>query len=142
MYLTAQKVISPHHQTGINAFLHLHVDDTFPVGPLTEEAVILVTEARTGILLDELIELVPGGNRVSCFLDVVAPDRTNPKDILGALDEFDHLLSNAILPIVRVIGNIGIRLNADVSLWSTIRQEFGSLRERIQLVLERLPPVN
>jgi len=66
MYLTAQKVISSDNQTGINAFLHLHVNGSFPNHPLDEKAVIMVTEERTGILIAELIELTPGGNRVTC----------------------------------------------------------------------------
>jgi len=139
MYLTAQKVISSDNQTGINAFLHLHVNGSFPNHPLDEKAVIMVTEERTGILIAELIELTPGGNRVTCYLDVVASDSTDPTDIFRALDQFERMLPTDILPIVKVIGNVGIRLNADISLWDNISQEFKALRDHIAKVFGELP---
>jgi len=49
------------------------------------------------------------------------------------------MLPTDILPIVKVIGNVGIRLNADISLWDNISQEFKALRDHIAKVFGELP---
>lgn len=75
MYLTAQRVISPSGENGINGFLYEHgtVAWETPPDPASESA---------GKLVHSFITVPPGSNRVVSFVDVVAPDDT-PYERIG-----------------------------------------------------------
>ena len=72
LYLTAQKVLSPTGQTGVNAFRYAQA---------AVRSFELVEVDDPGVLEAQRIEVSPGGNEVLCFLDVLAPDATEPRSI-------------------------------------------------------------
>lgn len=81
MYLTAHRVVSPDGQGGTNSFLHRHGPDF----PWPEDAWRL-PEEEPGDVVEEHIEVAPGGNAVRSYLDILAPDGTS-------IDEFDRAVA-------------------------------------------------
>lgn len=75
MYLTAQRVISPSSEIGINGFLYEH-------GTVAWETPPDPTSESVGKLVHSLITVPPGSNRVVSFVDIVAPDGT-PYERIG-----------------------------------------------------------
>lgn len=74
MYLTAQRVLSPTGQEGINAFFYTHGPCTWAGEPPPE----VLPENDPGELVAQRLEVPPSGNRVRSYLDLVAPeDRTD-----------------------------------------------------------------
>lgn len=69
MYLTAQRVISPSRENGINGFLFEHgtVAWALPPEPIT---------GAIGELVHTFILVPPGGNKVMSYVDIIAPDGT------------------------------------------------------------------
>ncbi len=77
IYLTAQKVISPKAQTGVNAFRYAQT---------AVRSFELVEVEDPGVLEAQRLEVPPGGNEVICFLDVLAPDATEPQTVKRVLE--------------------------------------------------------
>ena len=77
LYLTAHKVLSPTGQTGVNAFRYAQA---------AVRSFELVEVDDPGVLEAQRIEVSPGGNEVLCFLDVLAPDATEPRSIKLVLE--------------------------------------------------------
>ena len=70
MYLTAQRVISPKtHEMGVNTFKYLHWQQ-WP-GPVPDA---FLPDTNPGELGQQYVEVMPPGNRILSFLDVVLPD--------------------------------------------------------------------
>ena len=70
IYITAQKVLSPTTgQSGVNAFRYAQA---------AVRSFELVEVDDPGVLEAQRIQVPPGGNEVLCFLDVLAPDGTEP----------------------------------------------------------------
>lgn len=77
-YLTAQKVISPvTGRTGINAFRYANA---------AVRSFELLQTGDVGELEAQQIEVPPGGNDILCYLDVLAPDETQPTAINRVLE--------------------------------------------------------
>jgi len=115
MYLTAHRVYNKtENKDGINAFRHVHDDGSMKDTEWDSADVVdLVSEERPGRLVDKKNELQPvGGNLVRSYLDIVAPDGTQPKDIHNALDQFEKVIQGATLPIVRKFNGVSIRFGA------------------------------
>ena len=75
MYLTAQRVISPGGEDGINGFLYEH-GEPWDIPPEPADGAV-------GELVHTLITLPPGGNKVMSYIDIVAMDGT-PYDRIHA----------------------------------------------------------
>ena len=69
MYLTAQRVISPSGENGINGFLYEH-------GTVTWEKPPEPIKNAIGELVHTFIMVTPGNNQVMSYVDVIAPDNT------------------------------------------------------------------
>lgn len=88
MYLTAQRVRSPRGDSGINVALHAHAGTNLSADTWSLEARALldrVTTQENGNTIAAQLAIVPGGNSVESFLDVIAPDGTSEGDIEAAL---------------------------------------------------------
>lgn len=68
MYATAHRVRNQQGQEGINAFVHKHGNIPWP------EMAWQMPEQQPGTIVQEKIDIPPGGNDVLAFLDVIAPD--------------------------------------------------------------------
>ena len=87
MYLTAHRVRSPSSgKHGINSFLYEHGSTPAVEGmSLQSSDVRRVAEQQPGTLKTDWIEVVPGGNQVLSYFDIVAQDSTTIEDIEAAL---------------------------------------------------------
>src|SRR5262249_32724333 len=110
---------------------------SYPRGEMSAALVSRVAEEAPGVLVEQAVVIPPGGNRVRSYLDVVAPDGTDPSSLRAALDVFERGLPVDALPLVRIVGGaIGVRLNADIGWWSTMTEEYRALRDAVLRVLE------
>jgi hypothetical protein len=147
MYLTALHVVPASGDgEGINAFLHVHHDGSFPTGELNAALVAKVAETCPGILTEESVEVHPGGNEVLSYLDVVARDGIDAAQIRSAIDAFRSELPAESLPLVRIYdGAVGIVLHANIGLWPAMEDEYLVLSNPIRRLLVRpariAPPV-
>ncbi|MFH0919011.1 MAG: hypothetical protein V1913_01500 [Fibrobacterota bacterium] len=131
MYLTAQRVVSSDGQQGINAFFHLHRPHKQPK-PTTPSEVVAVAENNTGKLIKDTLEVNPGGNRVKSYLDIVAPDTTDAKAIITALDKFRGEIDPARMgPIFSFNGGIGLRFNTEIEMHKVLNDEYDTLKDRV-----------
>lgn len=136
MYLTAQKVVSDKEQAGINVFYHLHRLEKQPIVS-SKLDVISVAESNAGELIKERCDINPGGNRVKSYLDIVAPNEIEVKQLGTALDEFrNDIISDNIGPIISIVRGIGFRFNADFGLYDTVIDEYDELKTRALSLLE------
>lgn len=90
MYLTAQRVVSPAGQEGINAFFYLHGPRTWIDAPPAD----VWPEHNPGELVAQHLSVSPPGNRVRSYLDLIAPDDRSDGWLLGVVK---HLAHNAEL---------------------------------------------
>ena len=139
MFLTAHRVVSPAtHRSGINAFLYRHGEAT-PVDWTNPDPTI-VSEAYPGVLVSDDVEIVPGGNLVRSYLDVVAHDPTPPSSISRALDRFRASALGSNPALLR--GEVGIRFGTEMGLAEDARPgEFDDLRAKMDRLL-RTPPAS
>ena len=80
MYATAHRVRSRRDVEGINAFLHRHGHDVaWPADPSA------IPERDPGQQVWEAVAVVPGGNEVLSYLDVIAPDGVGVDELEVAL---------------------------------------------------------
>ncbi len=130
MYITAHRVrpVGRADTHGINAFLHRHGGDSSL--DWDNPDIRQVAETKTGTLVDKIIEVKPGMNRVLSYLDVVTADDRTPH-VAGALDAFESLIS-VNLPLAKVINGVGIRFDAQAGLpVEELVEEYRSLKNRI-----------
>lgn len=130
MYLTAQRVVSRDGRTGINVFFHLHKYSN-PPKLINDSDVISVAESNTGELVKERCNITPGGNRVKSYLDIVASDEIDEQELITALNSFrSDIVEEKMGPILRIIGKVGLRFNAEFGLYDTIVDEYKELKEK------------
>jgi hypothetical protein len=90
MYLTAQHVRSPATGTeGVNAFIYGHGPYQWLGWPP------FLPEENPGTLFDREIAVLPGGNRVLSYLDILTPDTTSPAGVQNAFDQLMALYPQA-----------------------------------------------
>lgn len=117
MLVTAQRVQSTRtRRTGINAFFFHHGADESALINWHPPDIEEVVTNHPGELVAELIEVIPGGNSVDSFLDVLAPDGTSKEEILGLLGLTSELITSANggRPVVR--GRVTARLRCADSI--------------------------
>lgn len=92
MYLTAQRVVSPSGENGINGFLYKHDVVAWDIPP---EAVT----GSVGELVHAFIVVPQGGNNVMSYVDVVAPDGTPYDRIRTQISSWMMEQASAQLPL-------------------------------------------
>ena len=110
MFLTAHRVRSPDGRQGINAFFYLHGDSPAP-GMAWDSPnlnVEMIAEKYPGKFVDQEVAIVPGGNSVLSYLDIVAPDGERLARVREALQELEGHLGTGV-PVKRALGLMGIR---------------------------------
>lgn len=94
MYTTAHRVRRGDVE-GINCFLHLHGEEfCWP------DDASSVPESAPGEEKRSAVQLLPGGNRVRSYLDVLAPDTTSRALVSWVLTVFGADLNERLNPTV------------------------------------------
>ena len=132
MYTTAHRVQRGESE-GINRFLHLHGEDfCWPKDASS------LPEAAPGEEKRAEVELLPGGNRVRSYLDVLAPDSTSRALVSWVLTVFGEDLNERLNPTVFRLEGVTIRFGVDFSMLDRRGEEFGALAEAVrELLAER-----
>lgn len=129
MYLTAQRVLAPSGETGINVFLHVHGNSRLPSLELPN-AIALVADTQPGEMTAHGCDVKPGGNRVLSFIDIVAPDGCPMDAITVAVEELGRRIATAALPVSAINNGVGVRFGANSGLYDALDQEFRELAQR------------
>jgi hypothetical protein len=139
MYVTAQRVVAPLGDEGINAFLHLHgrefawPDDP---GPLASR--------NPGDLIERATEVAPGGNRVLAYLDVLAPDGTERAAIARAFAELSADLDGRANPTWYEREGVTVRFGVDRAIEAQGLEarvaQLGWLTASVERLMARLAP--
>lgn len=135
MYLTAHRVRSRDGQSlGINVFLYDHHGESIP-GMSWDAPEVRRVEERPGVLVGDSVDLVPGGNEVLSYLDVVAADGVVPGLLVEALRQAEATVGSGGLPFESRGGRVAIRFGAQTGLEGSEQEEFRALEERAILLL-------
>lgn len=135
MYATAHRVLARRsQQQGINAFLHLHDSSSEVVDWRSPDRFAVVTEQNPGRLVNEVIEIIPGGNEVQSHLDVVAPDGTPLDAVRAALAKAAEILPDGEARSLSD-GNIVVAFGCQIGLRGAEKLEFDELSAAIDRVL-------
>ena len=122
MYLAALHVRrASSGDEGINAFRYVHGRDWL-------EAPDGVPDDDPGSLVEQSIEVPPGGNRVRSFLDVIAPDHAAWEDIRKAIRAGLALTKP---PMNFTYGACRIRFSLDEELRPKWLEEFRVLHDHL-----------
>jgi hypothetical protein len=76
VFLTAQRVVTPHGVCGVNVYQYLHGSYTWTRVP--DE---LLPDVNPGELVSQWLQVPPGENRIVSYLDVVSPDGVSAPDV-------------------------------------------------------------
>lgn len=132
MYITAQRVISPAGQLGINAFLFVHRDQQVPGMSWSTPDVAVIADAHPGTLVLQRVERPAGGNDIVSYLDIAAPDSVG-------IEHLGRILLESPAPSSRSAtwsqGPIAIRFLSQSS--NDPVAEFDELRQHAVLLLLR-----
>lgn len=140
MYATAQRVRTSKGVVGINAFLHEHGEESQELNWSTI-SISQISDYNPGKMVAQLAEVVPGGNSVLSFLDVLAPDGTSPAAIQAALTLQMGALLSGVLPTEVRLQNISLRFGAVFGLEKAASLEYAQLADRVlQVVRDRPAP--
>lgn len=116
MKLVAQRVVRPSDQaSGINAYCYLHPGVAWLDAP--------PADLGRGVLVNRLIEVPPGGNRIRSHLDITTPDGTSADALTAAVLSGADLLaaSGQELPWQLAHGGTAFSFNLEAALvehWS------------------------
>jgi hypothetical protein len=121
MRLSAQRVRAADGHQGVNAFCALHGSRVWLDQPPADVA------ASAGQLVNRRIQVVPGGNSVLRYLDIVAPDDTPSSKIERAITDSIDLLREQPLPLVVQSEEVRFEFNVDLRLASAWRRELVTL---------------
>ena len=136
MLLSAQHVASPDgERRGRNAFLYLHGAE-WPIG----EATVDLVSALPGRLENEIIEVVPGGNSVLAYLDLVAPDATPRGAILEVLSQATHKVVAGSERVESNSRGTGLRFHAALIAPENRLHEFRQLAAQVARLLQKTTP--
>ncbi|MBI3183016.1 MAG: hypothetical protein HYZ28_12840 [Myxococcales bacterium] len=140
MLLTAQRVRSPwSRKEGINAFLFHHGAESAARIDWATPDLERVLQEEPGELVAELVDVVPGGNAVESYLDVLAPDGTSKQVILAELSRTTPELILRLGSQVRA-GPVTLRLDARHLPASERVAEIQALKERLAALLAAPTP--
>lgn len=135
MYLTAHHVKARNGSVGINAYFsrHSHADELRIDWNRLDIAQI--ADEIGGETVVQSIEIQPGGNSVLSYLDVVAPENTDPGFIADSLRVFEYYVKEGRFPAVMATARIGLRFGVIIGLQRLAVAEFRRLRAHVLLLL-------
>ncbi len=110
----------------MNAFLYSHGARTWTARPTD------IPDKEPGTLLVNHIEVLPPGNNVRSYLDIVAPDETPWGEVRIALMDFVGQCQPQPLPWVAQSGRCWFRLNMELGLAHQWHQELSLLYREAQ----------
>lgn len=126
MYVTAHRVTDKGGHAEINGFLYSHEGADWDVPPCG------IPDERPGKLIRQSVPLLPGGNDVSSFLDVVAPDGEAWSDIERCFATFVAGAHGQPLPWVGVVGRCLFRFGLNMGLAPRWRSELAHLYQAVE----------
>jgi hypothetical protein len=124
MLLTAQRVRNAAGDEGINAFCNLHGAYTWPANPPPG-----IPDQNPGERASETISVRPGGNRVRCYLDIIAPDETPTSEVVASVRQFLKEVRDRPLPWSATINRCTFRFGLDLGLEVSWAEQFRELLE-------------
>ena len=129
MLLTAQRVVSPKGVTGVNVYQFLHGSYIWVRVPSD-----FLPDTNPGELVDQLLEVPPGDNRIVSYLDVVLPDETSSTDVLQCLASLKHRIQPVHTHVEAFLDPYWIRFGSSID--ARMRPtELGALSGHILLSL-------
>ena len=146
MYLTAHRVYKKKDNIcGINAFLHRHEDHGFPEDMREDNRVIdQVANENPGRPIAESLDLVPGGNAVLSFVDIVGRESLVKERIQYFLDQMErdieHHFNQRCVPITKFESDIAVKFGIADGLNGNEVREYKALTERAMRLLESPEP--
>ena len=148
MYLTAQRVVRMKDGTtevGINAFLYQHSEDKLPpnVQFHTEGTIDWIIDESPGKLIAESVDLVPIGNQVLSFVDIVGRETIGKEYIQNFLDLVEGDIAERHAPVTQIASerDFAVRFQFSDELQGNKVTEYRALVERaLSLFESRNPP--
>ena len=148
MYLTAKRVLRTKDGTteiGINAFLYQHSEYNLPpnVQFYTEGTIDWIIDKSPGKLIAESVDLVPIGNQVLSFVDIVGRETISKECIQNFLDIVESDITERHTPVTKITSerDIAVRFGFTDGLQGNEVREYKALTERaLNLFESRNPP--
>lgn len=130
MFITAQHVVSPVSKLeGINTFLFVHDGQAWEHVSVPD-----IPDQNPGVLRAQSISVMPPGNRVRSYLDIVAPDEVRWDDVRVGLAEFVGRCSSGPLPWAGESRNGYLRIGMERALSSAWQRELAILYRAAQVL--------
>ena len=140
MYLTAQRILRiKDKKGGINAFLHQHGKHDLPPNAQFSN-VDWITNQYPGKLIAESVDLVPGGNAVLSFIDIVGKEDLDKECIQHFLDQMECSVKNIHTPITKSAPDLAVKFGITLGLKGQEVREYKTLKERAMRLLESPEP--
>ena len=143
MYLTAHRVrrIKGNDvEVGIDAFLHRHKAHDFPHTPFDDQVIDLITNKNPGKLIAESVDLVPGGNSVLSFIDIVGTENIDSTRIKNLFDQMGLHIEGMHAPITKIEADLAVRFGITYGLKGHEVKEYKALTERAMLLFQSPEP--
>ena len=143
MYLTAHRVrrIKGNNvEVGIDAFLHRHEAHDFPHTPFDDQVIDWITNKNPGKLIAESVDLVPGGNSVLSFIDIIGTENIDSTRIQNLLDQMELHIEGMHAPITKIETDLAVRFGITYGLKGHEVKEYKALTERAMLLFESPEP--
>ncbi len=141
MYLTAQRILRiKDKKGGINVFLYQHGKHDLPLNARFSN-VDWITNQYPGKLIAESVGLVPGGNAVLSFIDIVGREGLDKECIQHFLDQMECSVKDIHTPITKSASDLAVKFGITVGLHGHEIREYKALTERAMHLFEsREPP--
>lgn len=148
MYLIAHRVRRMKDEgveVGINAFLHRHEEPELPDDMQDNKNIVdQIAYENPGKRIAESVDLVPVGNSVLSFVDIVGKEGLDTECIQSFLDQMesdikDHFQDNDV-PITKSVRDIAVRFGITYGLKGQETREYKALKERAMRLLESPEP--
>lgn len=148
MYLTAKRILRTKDETtevGINAFLYQHSEYNLPpnVQFHTEGTIDWIIDKSPRKLIAESVDLVPIGNQVLSFVDIVGRETIGKEYIQNFLDLVESDITERHTPVTKITSerDIAVRFKFTDGLQGNEVKEYKALTERALDLFEfRNPP--
>ena len=141
MYLTAQRILRiKDKKGGINVFLYQHGKHDLPPNAQFSN-VDWITNQYPGKLIAESVDLVPGGNAVLSFIDIVGREGLDKECIQYFLDQMKCSIKDIHTPITKSASDLAVKFGITLGLKGQEIREYKALTERAMRLFEsREPP--
>ena len=142
MYLTAHRVyIKKDNICGINAFLHRHEDHDFPEDIKKDISIVdRIANQNPGALIAKSVDLLPGGNAVLSFVDIVGKENIKKEHIQYFLDQMErdveHHFQESYVPITKFESDIAVKFGVTYGLHGNEVREYKALTEPAMRLFE------